>query len=304
MNNPLVSVLVITYNSADYVIYTLDSIKTQTYPNMEIVISDDGSRDNTVEVVEKWKQENSSQKLQVTVITVEKNTGISANLQRGIDQCKGTWVKLIAGDDCLNQDCIEYYLKQAEPGKYECFLSQMKMDVSGVINDYVELESERQQFFSLSTEGQYNYFLVAPIFLNTPSLFIKRRLFKELPIINLKYKLLEDQPLFYNLLKNNIEIKYCDYSTVVYRRHAQSLTAEISVNFYKNLYEAFKEYRKKELNNITPLYCKLVNIHFLVVTKFPKSSILYKGLLKILRNPINTQKEKLLTKTIKQYSIN
>jgi alpha-1,3-rhamnosyltransferase len=304
MSSPLVSIVVITYNSADYVLYTLDSIRNQTYSNIEIVISDDASRDNTVEIVEQWKLENSSEQLRVTVVTVEKNTGISTNLQRGIDQCKGEWVKLIAGDDCLNQDCIEYYLKQAELGKYECFLSQMKMDVSGVISNYVELEDERLQFASLSIEGQYNYFLIAPIFLNTPSLFIRRTLFKELPIINLKYKLLEDQPLFYNLLKNNIAIKYCNYSTVVYRRHAQSLTAEISVNFYKNLYEAFKEYRKKELSKIAPLYCKLVNMHFLVVTKFPKSSVLYKGFLKILRNPINTQKEKLLAKTIKQFSIN
>jgi glycosyltransferase involved in cell wall biosynthesis len=304
MSNPLVSVLVITYNSADYVVYTLDSIKNQTYANIEIIVSDDGSRDNTVEIVEQWKRENSSEQLQVTIITVEKNTGISANLQRGVDQCKGEWVKLIAGDDCLNQDCIEYYLKQAEAGKCECFLSQMKMDIAGVVSDYVDLESERQRFFSLSTERQYNYFLISPIFLNTPSLFIKRRLFNELPVINLKYKLLEDQPLFYNLLKNNIEIKYCNYSTVTYRRHAQSLTAEISVRFYKNLYEAFEEYRKKELSSIAPLYCKLVNLHFLVVTKFPKSSILYKGFLKILRTPINTQKEKLLEETTKQYSIN
>ena len=51
--NPIVSVVVVTYNSAKYVLETLESIKDQTYPNLSLVISDDCSTDNTVKLCRK-----------------------------------------------------------------------------------------------------------------------------------------------------------------------------------------------------------------------------------------------------------
>ncbi len=58
--NKLVSVLVITYNSEKYVIETLNSIKNQTYNNLELIISDDNSQDNTINLCEHWVNENKS----------------------------------------------------------------------------------------------------------------------------------------------------------------------------------------------------------------------------------------------------
>ena len=51
---PLVSVVVITYNSAKFVIETLESVKSQTYKNIELIISDDCSTDDTVERCRLW----------------------------------------------------------------------------------------------------------------------------------------------------------------------------------------------------------------------------------------------------------
>lgn len=54
----LVSVLVISYNSERYIIETLDSIKNQTYERIQLVLSDDGSRDQTMKIAEEWIQKN------------------------------------------------------------------------------------------------------------------------------------------------------------------------------------------------------------------------------------------------------
>ena len=51
---PLVSVVTCSYNNADYIIETLDSIKNQTYKNIELVIVDDCSTDNSVSIIEDW----------------------------------------------------------------------------------------------------------------------------------------------------------------------------------------------------------------------------------------------------------
>ncbi len=52
--NPLVSIIVITYNSSKYVLETLESAKAQTYQNIELIVSDDGSTDNTIEICKIW----------------------------------------------------------------------------------------------------------------------------------------------------------------------------------------------------------------------------------------------------------
>ena len=52
---PLVSIVVITYNSAEYVLETLESAKAQTYQNIELIVSDDCSADNTVETCSRWQ---------------------------------------------------------------------------------------------------------------------------------------------------------------------------------------------------------------------------------------------------------
>ena len=54
----LVSIITPTYNSAKYVLETLESIKSQTYHNIELIISDDASQDNTVDICELWLKEN------------------------------------------------------------------------------------------------------------------------------------------------------------------------------------------------------------------------------------------------------
>ena len=68
MNDIIVSVVVITYNSADYVLETLESIKKQTYKNIELIITDDKSKDNTIEICNKWLDENSKEFIKSRII--------------------------------------------------------------------------------------------------------------------------------------------------------------------------------------------------------------------------------------------
>ena len=58
INCPLVSVIVVTYNSSKYIIETLDSIKNQTYSNLEIIITDDSSNDMTMSRINNWLDRN------------------------------------------------------------------------------------------------------------------------------------------------------------------------------------------------------------------------------------------------------
>lgn len=85
----LVSVVVLAYRSADTIIETLESIKKQTYPKIELIVTDDCSPDNTVEVVKNWMRDNKGCLSDMKLVTAEKNTGLPSNitedygLQRG-----------------------------------------------------------------------------------------------------------------------------------------------------------------------------------------------------------------------------
>ena len=114
LEQPLVSIIVITYNSSKYVLETLESAKAQTYQNIELIVSDDCSTDNTVEICREWIEKNKKRFLRTELITSEKNTGIPANCNRGVKAAQGEWVKLIAGDDILCNNCIEANIEYAK----------------------------------------------------------------------------------------------------------------------------------------------------------------------------------------------
>ena len=86
---PLVSVFVVSYNAADYICETLESIKAQTYQNIELIVSDDHSSDQTVELANEWIESNKERFVRTELITVDHNTGVSANYNRAIRACRG-----------------------------------------------------------------------------------------------------------------------------------------------------------------------------------------------------------------------
>ena len=76
--NPMVSVVVVSYCSQDTILETLDSIYAQTYPNIELIVSDDCSTDDTVSLVQKWAQSHADRFSAFHLHTKEKNLGVPA----------------------------------------------------------------------------------------------------------------------------------------------------------------------------------------------------------------------------------
>ena len=90
---PLVSVVIPTYNSAEFLVEALDSVSEQTYNNYEVVLIDDGSTDNTKEVVEAYRS-----RIKLNYIYQE-NQGVAAARNRGIAAAKGELIAFLDADD-------------------------------------------------------------------------------------------------------------------------------------------------------------------------------------------------------------
>jgi glycosyltransferase involved in cell wall biosynthesis len=111
-NSPLVSIVIPCYNHEKYVAYTLSSILDDTYPNKEIVIINDGSTDNSDDVIRKWISQYDS-KIPVTYKNRE-NRGICKTLNELLDTSNGKYVLPVASDDALYGNTIEQRVRIME----------------------------------------------------------------------------------------------------------------------------------------------------------------------------------------------
>ena len=243
LEQPLVSIIVITYNSSKYVLETLESAKAQTYQNIELIVSDDCSTDNTVEICREWIEKNKKRFLRTELITSEKNTGIPANCNRGVKAAQGEWVKLIAGDDILCNNCIEANIEYAKKNSSsKLILSKMKLFDDNIKKNIGESSLKDHILFkhpiNPSLQRQW---LLNDYFGNTPTLFIKRDIFDFVQFDETIFYM-EDYPFALNVTKKGFYFEYFDKTTVKYRIHDNSICMSHS---QKKLFNDF--YVKKRI---------------------------------------------------------
>lgn len=218
---PLVSVPVITYNSSKTVLETLDSIYNQTYPNIELIVSDDCSTDDTVEICRQWINEHKERFVRTELLTVEKNTGVSGNCNRANMVCKGEWKKGIAGDDIMLSNCISDNMDFVV-GHPNAELVFSKVLAFGDDQEMVDLYNRGEifdySFFQLSPYEQLRAFVFGNSHIPAPALFSKANIFEKYNVKNdERIPLVEDEPKWINLLKAGAKFDFIDVETIKYR---------------------------------------------------------------------------------------
>lgn len=226
---PLVSVAVVTYNSSATIIETLDSIATQTYQNLELIVSDDCSTDNTIELVRAWISEHKERFVRSELLTVTKNTGVSANYNRAASACKGEWVKDLDGDDLLLPNCVQTYVDFIT-NNTEIVYVFAKGKCFGTDEKYVEQLSKHfaTDFFDWDKKKQLDYLYLcgSPIF--SSSAFYNRK-----SCINLGFKNderipnYEDRPKWIRIIENDIPHAYIPKETICYRISGSSISTTV-----------------------------------------------------------------------------
>lgn len=106
MTGPMVSIIIPTWNRCDLVVECLRSLAKQTFRDVEIIVVDDGSTDDTAEVLQ-WDFP------QTKIIQRSKNQGFAVAVNAGIRQARGEWIFLLNNDVTLDPRCLEHLLASA-----------------------------------------------------------------------------------------------------------------------------------------------------------------------------------------------
>lgn len=245
LENKLITVRVISYNAEKTILDTLESVKNQTYQNIELVVSDDCSTDNTVIITRDWLEKNKYRFVRTELITVDKNTGVCANLNRAIKAARGEYIKGIAADDILLPNCIEDFVKFANEHPEAHFIASLMKVYNETFEDrnYINTIGYISKKL-LSSDVQTQLRSVAfKHSIGAPSVMYSKALFDDLGGYDDRYGY-EDHPFYVSMLERGYKIFFLSKETVGYRVHGSTMHA-VGKLFNPNFLPLSKRFRKE-----------------------------------------------------------
>lgn len=121
--NFLVSIIIPVYNTEKFLCECLDTVLNQTYKNLEIILIDDGSIDNSGKICDEYAKIDNRIK-----VIHQNNQGVSAARNRGICIAKGEWITFVDSDDLIELDYIEVVVKYLQKYSPDILLNSVKRD--------------------------------------------------------------------------------------------------------------------------------------------------------------------------------
>ena len=148
MSHPIVSVVIPVYNAQEGIKQCLDSLLNQTFKDYEIILLNDGSTDNTLEVIKSYASKNDC----IRVIDKE-NEGVAKTRNKGIHLAKGEYIVFIDNDDFVDSDYLERFYNA---------IDQEQLDI--VLGGYKRVNQDLKTLFKQDlTQSEWSkYIIVAP----------------------------------------------------------------------------------------------------------------------------------------------
>lgn len=116
----LISVIVPFYNAKEYLKECIESVLKQTYDNWELILINDGSTDNSIEICEEFAKENKN-----IYLYSKKNTGVSETRNIGIEKASGDWITFLDADDKIKENFLEESVKLIESQNCDIIIGEV-----------------------------------------------------------------------------------------------------------------------------------------------------------------------------------
>jgi hypothetical protein len=209
----LVSVIIPVFNAAPFLKDSLESVINQTYSNIEIICIDDGSTDNSLEILKFFSDK-------ITIISQE-NQGLASALNVGIKKMKGKWFKWFSPDDVMFHNTIEILVNEAE--KFSNTIIYSDWDVIDEKSNL--LRSFQESNYNELINFEYNVRLLDRQLINVNTTLIPSSLLEKCSIRDLDDPVAIDYDLFLNAaLLFDTKFRLIQKSLIKYRIHTKQLS--------------------------------------------------------------------------------
>lgn len=219
----LVSIIIPIYNTEKYLSRCIDSVVTQTYKNIEIILVDDGSTDSSPKICDSFALKDERIKA-----IHKKNGGAADSRNKGLDACSGDWILFLDSDDYYkSNDVIELLLQTAEKNNSDvvCFNYQRCYDDTG---EYSKLLCP-----SIDKPCTKDNLIKSNIYTSSSCL----KLIRSAVLNGIRFEtdyIAEDILFCAQILKATDKITYCDKAVYVYRDRLGSKTNTIDAGYVKD----------------------------------------------------------------------
>lgn len=254
-----VSIITPSYNQGEYIEETIESILGQTYKNIELIIVDGKSTDNTHKVLDKYKN------IENVKIIIESDKGQSDAINKGFKIATGELVGWVNSDDLLEPDCIDKVVSE--------YYKNPKASI--IFGNIMLIDSKGKDIKMVSANPiSYEYLLNKNPDVNQQGSFYNSKLLKQVNYLDEDIHYTMDYDLWLRLLKENNSVSIINEVIAKFRLHNTSKTSGGGTffKFWNNIFDI----RKQKHNSKGLRY-----IHFLYINR-----IIEAGFRKILGRTI------------------
>lgn len=222
MEEKLVSIIVLSYKNLQYMKETLDSILTQDYKNIELIIGDDGSENFDSKIYEDYiNKKNLGNIKDIIIYSNEKNLGIVKNANKAMSLCRGEYIKFIAADDVFYSKYVISKMVEYMHENNSIILTTHILWCDSKMN---ELDNAKQKIeytkknLALGKEPKVFFKKLAQYCrIPAPGVMFKKELFDEHGKFDEEYVLIEDWNTWLKLARKGVKFDYLDIVSVKYR---------------------------------------------------------------------------------------
>lgn len=220
MNNcPLVSIIIPSFNRADLIAETLDSVISQTYKNWECIIVDDGSTDHTLIILEKYAVKDSRFKIYSRPNNRLKGANTCRNY--GFELAKGDCIQWFDSDDIMHPNMLERKIDVLTTSQVDFVVCR-----ASFFNHITkEIQFDKRDCISPKSKNPALEFFAGGFWFQTSqALFLKKHLISQKKIFDVNLKRHQETELFVRILLNNPRIFYIEEPLLNIRKHLSSIT--------------------------------------------------------------------------------
>lgn len=223
----LVSVIMPNYNYGNLMSRAIDSVLTQDYSNLELIIVDDGSTDNSRDVIESYRDKR-------IVKVYQSNQGVSSARNLGIKKARGAFVAFLDSDDLWHSEKLGQQLQaMISQGLDIVYCGVEVRNLTGTLTEIMEPKFDGAVYDLYIQFPGINY-----IILPTSSALIRRKIIGN-QYFNVELSNAADWEFFARLSKF-AKIGFISANLVVYRRHTQNMSTRSLSSFFNELLKAYR----------------------------------------------------------------